>query len=85
MDEGGWMTEFKRTAEFEKIIADYTRAKHCIVVNNGTISLTLRAIAGGIQTGDEIIVPNYTMIATQNSISLIGISPVFVDVEKETI
>ena len=39
MKEGGWLTEFKRTEEFERLIAEYTGAKHCIVVNNGTISL----------------------------------------------
>lgn len=85
MDEGGWLTEFKHTQEFEKRIADYTGAKHCIVVNNGTISLTLMAIAAGIEHGDEVIVPNYTMIATPNSIKMIGAIPVFVDVEPETL
>jgi len=85
MDEGGWLTEFKRTAEFEKRIAEYTGAKHCMVVNNGTISLTLIAIAAGIKAGDEVIVPNYTMIATPNSIKMFGAVPVFVDVERETL
>lgn len=85
MDEGGWLTEFKRTAEFEQRIAEYTEAKHCIVVNNGTISLTLMAMAAGIKTGDEVIVPNYTMIATPNSVKIIGAVPVFVDVERETL
>jgi perosamine synthetase len=85
MDEGGWLTEFKRTTEFEQRIADYTGAKHCIVVNNGTISLTLMALAAGIQAGDEVIVPNYTMIATPNSIRMFGAIPVFVDVEPETL
>ncbi len=85
MDEEGWLTEFKRTSEFEQRIANYTGAKHCIVVNNGTISLTLMAIAAGIKYGDEVIVPNYTMIATPNSIKMIGAVPVFVDVEPETL
>jgi len=85
MDEGGWLTEFKQTAEFEQRIADYTKAKHCIVVNNGTISLTLMAIAAGIEAGDEVIVPNYTMIATPNSVKIFGAIPVFVDVEPETL
>ena len=85
MNEDGWLTEFKRTAEFENRIANYTGAKHCIVVNNGTISLTLMAIAGGISSGDEVIVPNYTMIATPNSVKMIGAIPVFVDVEPETL
>lgn len=85
MEEDGWLTEFKRTAEFEQRIADYTGAKHCIVVNNGTVSLTLMAIAAGIVAGDEVIVPNYTMIATPNSVRMFGAKPVFVDVEEETL
>jgi perosamine synthetase len=85
MDEGGWLTEFKRTAEFERRIAQFTGAKHCIVVNNGTISLTLIAIASEIMAGDEVLVPNYTMIATPNSIKMIGAVPVFVDIEPDTL
>ncbi len=85
MDEDGFITEFKRTEEFEKMIADYTGAKHCVVVNNGTISLTLAAMAVGVEAGDEVIVPNYTMIATPNSIKMFGARPIFVDVEEETL
>ncbi len=85
LDENGFMTEFKRTEKFELMIADYTKSKHCIVVNNGTISLTLAALALGIGHGDEVIVPNYTMIATPNSVKMIGAIPVFVDVEPDTL
>jgi perosamine synthetase len=85
MDEDGFITEFKRTEEFERMIAEYTDAKHCIVVNNGTVSLTLAAMAVGIKAGDEVIVPNYTMIATPNSLKMFGAIPVFVDVEESTL
>lgn len=85
MEEGGWITEFKRTAKFEEMIAEYTSAKYCVVVNNGTISLTLAAMACGIEAGDEVIVPNYTMIASPNSVKMFGAKPVFVDVEADTL
>lgn len=85
LDEGGWFTEFKRTSQFERELAEYTGAKYCVVVNNGTVSLTLAALAVGLQPGDEVIVPNYTMIATPNSVKLLGCVPVFVDVEAETL
>ena len=85
LNEGGWMTEFKRTEKFEKLISEYTNSRHCVVVNNGTISLTLAALACGVNAGDEVIVPNYSMIATPNSIKMIGAKPVFVDVEPETL
>lgn len=85
MDEDGFITEFQRTEKFEKMIASYTGAKHCVVVNNGTISLTLASIAVGIEANDEVIIPNYTMIATPNSIKLFGAKPIFVDVEAKTL
>jgi perosamine synthetase len=85
MEEDGFLTEFKRTADFENRISEYVGSKHCIVVNNGTISLTLAALAVGIGIGDEVIVPNYTMIATPNSLKMIGATTVFVDVEPETL
>lgn len=85
MAEGGWITEFKKTEQFEELIAEFTGAKHCILVNNGTISLTLMALAAGIKPGDEVLVPNYTMIATPNSVKMIGAKPVFVDVEPNTL
>jgi len=85
LDSGAWLTEFKKTEEFEDMICKFTGSKYCVVVNNGTISLTLALIASGIKAGDEVIVPDLTMIATPNSAKLIGAEPVFVDVEPETL
>jgi perosamine synthetase len=85
LEEDGFYTEFKRTEQFEKMIADFTGARHCIVVNNGTVSLTLAALAHGIGPGDEVLVPNYTMIATPNSVKILGAVPVFVDVDPDTL
>jgi perosamine synthetase len=85
LQEDGFITEYKRTETFENMIAQYTGARNCIVTNNGTISLTLAALATGISSGDEVLVPNYTMIATPNSVEIFGAKPVFVDVEKETL
>ncbi|WP_212741801.1 DegT/DnrJ/EryC1/StrS aminotransferase family protein [Campylobacter sp. MIT 12-5580] len=85
MDEDGFLTEFKRTEKFEQMIAEFTGAKHCIVVNNGTISLTLAALSVGIKADDEVLVPNYAMIATPNSVKMFGAKPIFVDVERETL
>lgn len=85
MMSGGWITEFQKTREFEQMICDYTGAKYCFAVNNGTVSLTIGALACGIKAGDEVIIPNYTMIATPNSIKMFGAIPIFVDVEPETL
>lgn len=85
MESGGFLTEFKQTEKFENLIAEYTGTKNAIVVNNGTVSLTLMLLACGIGPGDEVIVPNYTMIATPNSVVSVGAKPIFVDVEESTL
>ena len=85
MDEGGFLTEFKKTKIFEEMIAKFSGSKHCIVVNNGTISLTIAALSLGLKKGDEVIVPNYTMVATPNSVKMFGAKPIFVDVERDTL
>lgn len=84
-ESGGWMTEYKKTEEFENKIKEFLGVKHCSVVNNGTISLSLALLAGGIEPGDEVLVPNLTMIATANAVRLIGARPVFVDVSPDNL
>jgi len=81
LNSGGWLTEFKKTEEFEKMICEYTGAKYCSVLPNGTITLYLALIALGIKKGDEVIVPNYTMMATPNAVLMAGAKPVLVDVD----
>ena len=66
MDEGGFLKEFRRTTLFEQKIAEYTRAKNCIVTNNGRVFLAFACLVSGLKFGDEVIVSNYTMIATPN-------------------
>ncbi len=85
MGEGGWVTEFKKTFEFQDLLKDFTGAKHCFVVNNGTISLTIMSMAAGIRAGDEVLVPNYTMVATPNSLKMFGAKPKFMDVDPNTL
>lgn len=80
LNSGGWITEFRRTREFEKNIADYVGSKYCSVVVNGTVSLFIALKALGIKPGDEVIVPDYTMIASANAVVLAGAAPVFVDI-----
>jgi perosamine synthetase len=79
----GFWTEYKKTTEFEQKIAEYLKIKHCIVVNNGTISLSLALLAMGIKPGDNVIVPDLTMIATPNAVRFIGANPIFVDITPD--
>ena len=82
LDGGGWLTEFKKTREFEQMIADYVDSKYASVVNNGTVSLVVALMASGIRSGDEVIVPDYTMIASANAVILAGAKPVLVDIDR---
>lgn len=85
LDSGGWLTEFKKTQEFEEMIADYVGSRYACVVSNGTISLTIALMALGIGHGNEVIVPDYTMIATANAVVLAGARPILVDIDPENL
>lgn len=85
MLSGGWVTEFKKTREFEQEIAGYTGAAYCSVVSNGTVSLAIALMACDIGAGDEVLVPDYTMAATPDAVALTGAKTVFVDVERNSL
>ncbi len=85
MLSGSWVTEFKKTREFEQEIAGYTGAVYCSVVSNGTVSLAIALMACGIGAGDEVLVPDYTMAATPDAVALTGAKIVFVDVERKSL
>lgn len=85
LDSGGWLTEFKKTRELEELIADYVGSGYASVVNNGTISLVIALMALGIGNGDEVIVPDFTMIASANAIVLVGAKPVLVDIDPSNL
>lgn len=85
LKSGGWLTEFKKTREFEEMLTKFTGAKYCSVVSNGTVSLFVALKAVDVGPGDEVIVPDITMAATPNAVILAGAKPVFVDIEKESL
>ena len=80
-----WLMEFKKTREFERMIADHTGASYCSVMPNGTLGLSVALLACGISKDDEVIVPDFTMAATPNAVELIGARAVFVDIERKTL
>lgn len=85
MKSGYFITEFHKTKEFEKMICDYTGAKHCIVANNGTSTLIMALMAIDIKSGDDVLVPDFTMIASANAIKILNANPVFMDISEETL
>ena len=71
--------------EFEKQVADYTKAKHAIATVNGTAALHTALYLSGVKTGDLVITQALTFVATCNTIAYLGAEPVFVDVNRETL
>ena len=65
---------------FEKAVTKFTGAKYCLGVNSGTDALMLSLWSAGIKKNDEVITSPISFIATSNSISHIGATPVFVDI-----
>ena len=65
--------------QFEQDFAKYIGTKYCIGVSNGTTALHLAMLALGIGTGDEVIIPANTFIATAWGVSHAGATPVFID------
>ena len=74
-----------KVEQFGQAFAKYQDAKHGIAVANGTVSLELCLKAGGIEPGDEVIVPAVTFIATVSAVTEVGAIPVFVDSVPDTI
>lgn len=70
--------------ELEEKLANYTGAKYCIAVANGTDALQIAQMAFGIGPGDEVITPGFTYIATAETVALLGAKPVYVDIDPKT-
>ncbi len=73
-----------KVAAFQGHLEEYTGAKHVIAVGNGTDALQIALMALGLQPGDEVITPTFTFIATAEVVALLGLTPVVVDVEWDT-
>ena len=81
----GWISSAgKYVSEFEERFADYCGCKYGVAVCNGTVALHLALVAAGIGEGDEVIIPDFTMIATAFAVCYTGARPVFVDADPET-
>ena len=85
MDSDGFLTEFRVTQRLEQMICEFTSSKHAIMTNSGTTALMTILYACGIGPGDEVIVPNYTMIATPNSVRAVGATPILVDIGLDSL
>jgi perosamine synthetase len=79
-----FVVEHELTREFERMTEKLTGCKHAIAVCNGTMALFVGLKALGIGPGDEVIVPNFTFIASANAVILAGATPVLCEVKEDT-
>src|SRR5712692_11543378 len=80
-----WLTTGPKVEEFEHAFADAVQAREAVAVSNGTAALHAAIYALDVKPGDEVIVPAMTFAATANCVVFQGGTPVFADVDPETL
>jgi len=76
MREGQW-----KAAEFEKALASRMQVRHAQVLSSGTAALTVAMASAGIGTGDEVILPTFTFVASFEAVLALGAIPVLADID----
>ena len=79
----GWVSSVGRYVdEFEVRLAEYTGSRYAVAVVNGTAALHAALLAAGVESGDEVLLPSLSFVATANAIAYCGAIPHFVDIEE---
>ncbi len=81
----GWLTTGPKTAEFEQAFCDYIGCPGAVALSSATAGMHLVLEALGIGAGDEVITPSMTWVSTVNLTVLAGATPIFVDVDRDTL
>ena len=79
-----WSFYGAQEVAFNNAFAQYTGAKSCAMMANGTVTLEVAMQALGIGPGDEVIVPAHSWLATGEAVVVCGATPVIVDIERDT-
>lgn len=82
--DGAAFVKGPAVSDFQAHLEAYTGAKHIIPVGNGTDALQIALMGLGLKPGDEVITPTFTFIATAEVVALLGLTPVVVDVDWDT-
>jgi dTDP-4-amino-4,6-dideoxygalactose transaminase len=83
--KSGWLTTGPKVAAFEKGVAEYLRVRHACAVNSCSIGLQLALKALGIGRDQEVITSPFTFVATAEAILAAGATPVFADINPDTL
>jgi perosamine synthetase len=83
--QSDWLTTGPTIEQFERRFADDCGAAHAVAVSSGTAALHACMFAVGVGAGDEVIVPAMTFASTANCVVFQGGTPVFCDVEPDTL
>jgi len=81
----GWITTGPQCAELEKAFCERTGAAHAVAMVSATAAMHLYLHALGIGPGDEVITPSLTWVSTANLITLLGATPVYVDIDRDNL
>ena len=81
--DSNYLNEGIYVAEFEKKIAKLVDRKFCVCVTSGTIAIALSLMAFKTSDEDEVIIPNFTFIATANAAKLANVKIVFADINAD--
>jgi perosamine synthetase len=80
--DANWITEGPKSKEFVTKLSKVLNFRYGVLASNGTVALYMGLIAMGIKPGDEVIVPDFTFIASANAITMCGAKPIFCDIDE---
>ncbi|MEA1927816.1 MAG: aminotransferase class I/II-fold pyridoxal phosphate-dependent enzyme [Candidatus Auribacterota bacterium] len=83
--KSGWITTGPKTAAFEEAFREYLGAKYSVSLSSGTAGMHLTLMALGMNPGDEVITPSMTWGSTINLLMILGLKPVFADIDRRTL
>jgi perosamine synthetase len=84
--DDGWVSSVGAFVDrFEHDLASYCEVPYAVVMVNGTCALHAALVVMGVETGDEVLVPSLTFVATANAVMHAGAVPHFVEVEEQSL
>lgn len=81
----GWITTGPQNQELEQQFAQRVGCQYAVALSSATGAMHITLLALGIGPGDEVITPSQTWVSTANMICLLGATPVFVDIDRDTL